>query len=93
MFSIQTEFAVAFLGGLISILIWLVSQQVNTNKMFRDAVEEFRVAIQVIEERYKAQQLTCQQHRERTEENAKELVEMQIEIAKIETKNRQKIAV
>lgn len=55
--------------ALLSVVGWLFVTQINTNKSFKDALVEFRVALSVMSQANKDQQSLCQIHQARMEKD------------------------
>lgn len=85
---------VAFLGA----FGWMIITQIKTNNNFKDAINEFRVTIQMLNYQNQNQAQNCNKHRANTDENKKKIETLQLQITRIKTqkddqKNSKKVEI
>ena len=76
------DMMVASYVAFLSAFAWLIVTQINTNKSFREAINEFRVTITLMDNRYKAQQSPCHEHRQKTDDVEEKLNTVIVEMAR-----------
>ena len=74
---------VASYVALLSAFAWLIVTQIKTNKTFADAINEFRVTIQLLNFQNQNQVTTCQRHRQETDANREKLTEIEKELTRL----------
>lgn len=62
--NLQTGLIITAVTTFLAIIGWLFVAQITTNKSFKDALTEFRIAISVMAEQNKNRDLVCSQHRQ-----------------------------
>ena len=75
------DMMVASYVAFLSAVAWMIVTQISTNRSFRQAINEFRVTIEVMDNRYRMQQNTCEQHRMKTEQISEKVQEIMIDQA------------
>ncbi len=81
--SFGQSMMVASYVALLGAFGWLIVTQIKSNKTFSDAINEFRIAIQLLNLQNKNQAHACLRHQAETERHRKKIEDIEIEMTKI----------